>query len=364
MAAMTETTVSIELLRAFDPLGSLSGPRLQEFADLCYLERIPAGADPFRMRGASEQLAFLAKGELTLLFADGSSETVLAGADSARGALTRPRGVVAGRAVTDLELIRIDRDLLDIMLTWDQLAEFDATRTGRLKVLAKDDDAPPLPQWKVMSGVFSMSNLRTGAFSNLPSAHIAELLNRFARMEVNAGDIIIREGDEGDYYYVLESGRATVTRLVGGVVVTLADLKSGDAFGEEALVSDAKRNATVTMKLPGVLLRLAKHDFVALLKEPLLNRIKIDVANGKVASGAQWLDVRYPSEYQYDRLPGAINIPLAEIRNAFSVLDKSREYVLYCQSGRRSSAAAFLLAHRGFKVFMLDGGLWAARKPS
>jgi rhodanese-related sulfurtransferase len=258
-------------------------------------------------------------------------------------------------------LIRIDRDLLDIMLTWDQLAEFDATRTGRLKVLVQDD-TPLLPQWKVMSGVFSMSNLSTGAFANLPSAHIAELLNRFARMEVNAGDVVIREGDEGDYYYVIESGRASVTRLVGGVVVTLADLKSGDAFGEEALVSDAKRNATVTMKLPGVLLRLAKHDFIALLKEPLLNKIQIAAATAKVTSGAQWLDVRYPSEFQYDRLPGAINIPLAEIRNAFNVLDKSREFVVYCQSGRRSAAAAFLLAHRGFKVFLLDGGLWAVRK--
>jgi rhodanese-related sulfurtransferase len=313
------------------------------------------------MHGGSEELAFLAKGELLLLFADGSGETVLAGTDAARSALSRPKGVVASRAVTDLELIRIDRDLLDIMLTWDQLAEFDATRTGRLKLLVQED-TPALPQWKVMSGVFSLSNLRSGAFSNLPSAHIAELLNRFARLEVRAGDIIVREGEAGDYYYVIESGRASVTRLVGGVVVTLADLKSGDAFGEEALVSDAKRNATVTMKLPGVLLRLAKHDFVALLKEPLINRIKFEAANAKVAAGAQWLDVRYPSEYQYDRLAGAINIPLAEIRNAFNVLDKSREYVVYCQSGRRSSAAAFLLAHRGFKVFLLDGGLWAARK--
>jgi len=361
MAAMAESSVSIDILRAFDPLGALSGARLEEFADLCFVERVATGSDPFLMRGGAEQLVFLAKGELLLLFADGGSETVLAGSQAARSALTPARGVVSGRAVTDLELIRIDRDLLDIMLTWDQLAEFDATRTGRLKALVQDD-TPALPQWKVMSGVFSMSNLRTGAFSNLPSAHIAELLNRFARLEVQAGDIIVREGEEGDYYYVIEAGRASVTRLVGGVVVTLADLKSGDAFGEEALVSDAKRNATVTMKLPGVLLRLAKHDFVALLKEPLINRIKFEAANAKVAAAAQWLDVRYPSEYQYDRLAGAINIPLAEIRNAFNVLDKSREYVVYCQSGRRSSAAAFLLAHRGFKVFLLDGGLWAARK--
>ena len=66
----------------------------------------------------------------------------------------------------------------------------------------------------------------------------------------------------------------------------------------------------------------------------------IEEAQQKVLAGAQWIDVRYPSEFQYDQLPGAINIPLSEIRNAFGLLDKDREYVLYCQSERRSSAAS------------------------
>ncbi|MBL8379897.1 MAG: cyclic nucleotide-binding domain-containing protein [Burkholderiales bacterium] len=358
---MTEPPVPINRLRGFEPLAALSDARLKEFSELCQHETADEGSDPLSGDGRAGQLAFLLSGRLALRFPEGEEEIVVAGTPAARESLNRTRRIASARALSNLELIRIDRDLLDIMLTWDQLAAFDATRTGRLKVLAQQQ-APTLPQWNVMSGVFSMSNLKTGAFAGLPAAHIAELLNRFARIEVAAGDIIIREGDEGDYYYVIESGRAVVTRRVGGVEVTLADLKSGDAFGEEALVSEAKRNATVSMKLPGVLLRLAKHDFIALLKEPLLNRLDGAAARAKVDSGAQWLDVRYPSEYQYDRLPGAINIPLAEIRNAFSVLDKAREYVVYCQSGRRSSAAAFLLAHRGFKVFLLDGGLWAERK--
>ena len=140
----------------------------------------------------------------------------------------------------------------------------------------------------------------------------------------------------------------------------LAELKGGDAFGEEALVSEAKRNATVTMKSAGVLLRLDKQDFVELLKEPLLHRITMDEARQRAISGAQWVDVRYPSEYQYDKIPGAINIPLSEIRNAFGVLDKGKDYIIYCQSERRSSAAAFLLAQRGYNAFLLQGGLWGS----
>ncbi|HEX4326876.1 MAG TPA: cyclic nucleotide-binding domain-containing protein [Burkholderiales bacterium] len=359
---MTDTTVSTAMLQGFEPLSSLSAARLKEFAGLCYLEHVSKGLDPFRVKSAADQLAFLANGELELSFAGGGSETVAAGSAEARAALLRPQPIASARALTDVDLIRIDRDLLDIMMTWDQLAAFDSTRTGRFKILPAGGADPALSNWNLMSGVFSVTNLKGGAFANLPSAHIGELLNRFQRIDVKLGEVVIREGDEGDYYYVLESGRAQVSRLVGGVTVTLADLKSGDAFGEEALVSEAKRNATVTMKTNGVLLRLAKQDFIALLKEPLLSRLTAPRAQEKVTAGAQWLDVRYPSEYQYDKLPGAINVPLAEVRNAFSVLDKSREYVVYCQSGRRSSAAAFLLAHRGFRVFLLDGGLWAARQ--
>jgi rhodanese-related sulfurtransferase len=147
---------------------------------------------------------------------------------------------------------------------------------------------------------------------------------------------------------------------VGGVSVELAELKSGDAFGEEALASDARRNATVSLATDGRLLRLGKRDFKELLGEPLLQRLSYAEALERVARGSAWLDVRYPSEYRYDRLPGAVNVPLNEVRNSFPVLDRAREYIVYCQSGRRSSAAAFLFAQRGFQVRLLAGGLWAA----
>src|SRR5207247_10255422 len=133
------------------------------------------------------------------------------------------------------------------------------------------------------------------------------------------------------------------------------ELRRGDAFGEEALVSEAKRNATVTSLIAGDLLRLGRGDFNELLREPLLRRAAFIQAAQKVRDGALWLDVRYPSEYQYDKLPGAINVPLAEVRNMFAVLDRLREYVAYCQSGRRSAAAAFPSAQRAFRVWLLEG---------
>ena len=115
-------------------------------------------------------------------------------------------------------------------------------------------------------------------------------------------------------------------------------------------------------KQQGAACLLDRRHFDELLREPLLRSLDYAEALDKVRRGALWLDVRYPSEYQYDKLAGAINVPLAEVRNMFAVLDRSKEYIAYCQSGRRSAAAAFLFAQRGFKVWLLQGGLKKSRE--
>ena len=354
---MTLAKLDIGTLKRLQPVGSLSEERLRELAELCYVESVTKNLDPFRTRSISGQTVYLVRGELALSYPGGTSVVLAGSSEEARYPLGR-RGPMfsSAKAVTDVDLVRIDDDLLDIMVTWDQLAASDAAHRTK----AGSSEGPALAKWTIMSGMFSVSNLKYGAFAQLPPAHIEELLQRFQRIEVKTGDVIISEGGEGDYYYVIESGKARVERLIGGVLMLLAELKSGDAFGEEALVSEAKRNATVTMKNGGALLRLDKKDFIELLRQPLLHRVSMEEAQQKVLAGAQWIDVRYPSEFQYDQLPGAINIPLSEIRNAFGLLDKDREYILYCQSERRSSAATFLLSQRGYRAYLLQGGLWGA----
>lgn len=327
------------------PLAGLSHERLAELAEATLIERAARGADLLAGRARPGPSLFLLAGEVLLGFEAGGTLVVVGGTEETHHALNRRKErVVRARAITDVDLLVIEDELLDVVATWDQVA------AGRA----------PDP---VASGPFSLSTLRAGVFTQLPPAHIDELLRRFERVNVARGEVVIREGDQGDYYYVIQSGRFQVERLVGGANVVLAELKAGDPFGEEALVAEAKRNATVTALTDGQLLRLNGPDFIELLREPLLRRIGFDAASARVRRGALWLDVRYPSEYQYDKLPGAINVPLAEVRNMFAVLDRTKEYIAYCQSGRRSAAAAFLFAQRGFKVWLLEGGLKGEEKP-
>jgi rhodanese-related sulfurtransferase len=344
-----------EQLALLAPLTGVSAARLAELAQVTVVERVERGADPLKDRAEAGLSLFLLAGELLLAFDGGGTLVVVGGSEETRQALNRRKhAVVRCKAITDVDLVALDDEVLDILATWDQVAAGGGETTVAGKTLRNDA--------RLAAGAFSLGNLRGGAFAPLPAAHIDELLRRFERARTRAGEVVIREGDEGDYYYVVEAGRFQVERLVGGAKVVLAELKSGEAFGEEALVSEAKRNASVVSLGEGELLRLAGSDFNELLREPLLRRLPFGQAAERVRRGALWLDVRYPSEYQYDKLPGAINVPLAEVRNMFAVLDRSKEYVAYCQSGRRSAAAAFLFAQRGFKVWLLEGGLRTVEK--
>lgn len=356
--------LDVKVLAGLEPIASFKPTKLRELLDYCHIEAVPQGRDPFKSHGLQGQSVYLVDGELELVYEDGNKVVVSAQSEWAKHPLgKRQPYIVSATALRESHLLRIDDELLDRMVTFDQFSQTSLAGESRAVAGQKDHpDASASIKRLLNSSMFSADNLKNGPLAHLPMANISELLQRIEAIAVWEGDIIIREGDEGDYYYMIDSGRAQVMRRVGGVDMHLADLKAGDVFGEEALVSGAKRNATVTMKSNGMLLRLERKDFLSLMQEPLLRKLSYERAMQAVAQGAVWLDVRHPPEYRYDKLRGAMNVPLNEIRNAIGVLNRSKKYITYCQSGRRSAAAAFILAQAGYDVQVLDGGLWSVPK--
>src|SRR5690606_8930511 len=167
-------------------------------------------------------------------------------------------------------------------------------------------------------------------------------------------DVVIHQGAEGDYFYAIVTGKCVVTREtpLNKEGIRLAELGVGDTFGEEALISETKRNATVTMLTDGVLMRLNKKDFRELLNEPLVRWVTPEQAEQLVQNkGAVWLDVRLPSEFQNLAVESAINVPLYFIRLKLTTLDSGKPVIVYCDTGRRSSAAAFILVEKGFEAY-------------
>lgn len=344
---MTATPVTIETLKQFSPLDSLKRENMAALAKKIQGHELERGKILFREGDRERRSYFLLKGTLQMTNADGAIKTLRAGSDESRNPVAPmlPRRWTA-KAADDVEYIVIDTELLDVMLTWDQTGSYEVHDLNTTQTAPAPDD------WMT-------TLLQTKAFHRVPAANIQAVFMRMQKINCNPGDVIIKQGDEGDFFYVITRGRCSVTREtpLNKDGIKLAELSVGDTFGEEALISEARRNATITMLTEGSLMRLGKDDFRTLLNEPMLDWVGYQDARQIVARGGKWLDVRLPSEFESFHEAGAINIPLYFIRLKIGTLDPSLTYVVCCDTGRRSSAGAFILNERGFDTRVLKGGL-------
>jgi CRP-like cAMP-binding protein/rhodanese-related sulfurtransferase len=346
---MESKPLDLGLLRSFSPLDGLKPENLQTLARKTVLRELSGGRVLFKEGDSDKRTFFLVSGVLELLKDDRPITVLRGGSPEARNPIApfTPRRYSA-RAVSDrVEFITIDSDMLDMMLTWDQTGSYEV---GELN--SANEQAQASDDWMT-------TLLQTKAFHRIPPANIQAIFMRMQRVDAKAGDVIIKQGDDGDFFYVIVKGKCVVTREtpLNKAGIKLAELGMGDTFGEEALIADAKRNANITMLTDGALMRLAKDDFRKLLNEPMLNWVDFEQGKQIVARGGKWLDVRLPSEFENFHLDEAINLPLYFIRLKLKTLDPKLHYVVVCDTGRRSSAAAYILAERDLNASVLKGGL-------
>ncbi len=340
----------LDILQELVPINALNQVNYQDLVAAAAVEEVPRGQVLFKHGATDNQTVYLLRGEVELIPANSRKGRVIAGGtEQARYPLAqlKPRQFT-GKAHTAVTIARVPSDLLDRLLTWDQVTgEYEVTE------LAGAEDA----EW-------TMQVLRHKVFQLLPATNINELFSRLEPIAVKAGQVVIKQGEIGDYFYIIKEGRASVARKSekSGKVAVLSELSEGESFGEEALLSETPRNATVIMATEGTLMRLSKADFDELLKQPLVRWVASEEAKTMVKSGAGLLDVRTEDEYKHGAIKGSVNVPLYLLRLKVSSLDPERSYVIYCETGNRSCAAAFLMSEHGFDVYVLEGGLAALRE--
>jgi rhodanese-related sulfurtransferase len=199
--------------------------------------------------------------------------------------------------------------------------------------------------------------LSSPLFEFIPPSNIQTLFSKFEEVNFEAGDAVIRQGEPGDYFYVIQTGKARVERTVGGKMAVLAELGAGDNFGQDALVSNVPRNATVTMTTKGSLMRLSAPDFESLLMRPLIETVSLEDAREMVAQGeprTYILDVRNQKETESGKIEGSINVPLLSLRKNLPKLKSDAVYVAVCDGGRRAELAAYILNENGFTAYVLE----------
>jgi CRP-like cAMP-binding protein len=337
------TTISFLNLNNYQPLDSLTPENLKEIAEKLEVFDLVSGDSIFNEGDKDSRHIFLHKGNADLIKSGNVLKTIEAGTADAKLALAHiiPRNFSC-TATSDVVIFKIEEDLIDTMLAWNQTGSF------QVEELNGDGD-----DWMTRL-------LQTEAFRRIPPANIQAIFTSLEDINATAGDHIINQGESGDYFYIIKSGRCVVTRTMPGQdkQIKLANLTAGDTFGEEALISDAERNASITMLSDGLLCRLSKEKFLELLNEPMVEKTDYTSANMKVSKGqAIWLDVRLPAEYNSAHIKEARHLPLIFLRMKIKELDPMVNYILYCDTERRSASASYILSEKGFKTSILINGI-------
>jgi CRP-like cAMP-binding protein len=309
-------------------------------------------------QGARDTFSYyLLEGEIELLANRQVHNTIVSGTDQARYPMAQlqPRQF-SGVSKANSVILRLPRNSLDRLLVLNQEKNGGDDFGSGFSVSEVE-----VSELEEGGDVDWMSRLlQSDIFAKMPTANIHQLFALLEPVEYSKGAIVVKQGDPGEDFYIISEGRCHVTRQpnVGGKEIKLAELSIGDSFGEEALISESTRNATVSMVTNGTLMRLNKQHFIELIRDPTLHAITYVEAEVKVQKGeAKWLDVRSKSEHEKSSIDDSVNIPLNTLRAQMEKLDKGTYYIIYCDTGGRSSTAAFLMSGSGFDVSYLKGGL-------
>ncbi len=243
-------------------------------------------------------------------------------------------------AMEDTLLCHASSEVLDYLLFWDEASRSidpgDKETRSRMEMVK-----------------------RAAAFRRLPPESVWEMIKRMRPMTAKKGQEVVRQGEEGDAYYMLTSGHAEVWEmgLHDEEQVKVNEMQAGDAFGEHALLTGGTRSATVRMMEDGNLLVLDRVDFDELVSKPLFREVDPEKAQRLIAEGYGILDVRYEEEREESYIPGSFLVPLHVLRHRFDEFEKDKSYLVYCRGGKRSSVATLLLNQNQIDAVSLSGGI-------
>src|SRR5215471_16042587 len=109
---------------------------------------------------------------------------------------------------------------------------------------------------------------RSSVFRFLSDEHFDAIEPLLQEEQYGFGDVIVKQGDPADSFYILTKGRARALKIkADGEEIPLGVLKPGDSFGEAALAEGGRRTATVRCSTAVDVLRLDRNDFLGLVAQ-------------------------------------------------------------------------------------------------
>lgn len=352
LAPTMNNKISRVLVKKFIPLNRIADQHLEELMDHCDQKSVSIGGIALKQRDNDQYKYFLIRGKIEVRRS--FHERVYLDQDSVEclkplNELLSGSGVV--RAKSNCQILRVDNVIMEKLLSWSvgddyqiaHLEEGDSSLDYYDKAI--DDDYES--DW---TETFLQSPLAISLTTNA----ISDLFRRMEDVEVSAGQVIIEQHKPGDYFYIIKEGEAVVTLDVHGPQKgETVYLPVGRYFGDEALIADTPRNASVSMRTDGVLGRLDREMFDDIVKTSLIHSISAKEVAELNARQYKCIDVRFPIEYNADASKLTQNIPITHLRQKLESFDSDLTYIVGPISDKRSELGTYLLRQAGFSAYCL-----------
>ena len=347
--------ITLERLRYFHPLALISEKHIERLMEGAGIKRLSKGQFLFRKMAQPDTSYFLLEGAVEIRESFEKRNLVDAGANQARFPIEEQcRGGAAVRAQDECTVLTLRRDAIDQLMASGDDAGFDVVLVSdteeRLEEARFDDE---------YSEDWMARLLESPLMSHLSATNIQRCFIELERVSKKAGEDVVLAGSRGAHFYIIMEGEASViTEEAGPYKGQTFDLVPGDYFGEEALVADTIRNATVRMSSDGVVGRLDRAQFDAIFKSSLVQTIDLGKARKFLAGagiGFDVIDVRFPPEYKRAHIEGSVNTPVVSLRKHLRELDRNKSYLVTPEGGRRSELAVYLLRQAGLNAYLLNG---------
>ena len=198
--------------------------------------------------------------------------------------------------------------------------------------------------------------LKTPLFEFIPPTNIQALFKCFEPHQMLAGDVVVKQGDPGDYFYVIKRGILRCEVEKEGTYSEVAKLSVGQSFGQDALISDLPRNASVIAETSGELMRICEADFERLLLAPVIEVVQdndIESLGQAMEAETAIIDVR-PTVEPEGLDSNALHIPFLSLRTHMEALSKEKVYVIRGSGSEKiAELGAYLLNENGFTAYVL-----------
>lgn len=347
--AQLMTKDSRDLIKRFSPLYQIDHKYHSKLASELKLITVKPGDSIIRKSRNPKQLHYLVSGTVEVRASFDNRFNIHHQQPICGKALEYAVGARASvKAQDECVLLVTNADQIDQYLSWSQDHTIFYLHESEITIDDQDlIDGESMEDW---DNVFIRSKLA----ANLSNQAIHQILSQLEDIEVKAGQCAVRANSPGDYFYIIKQGTAEVQTMAQGPYKGQRfELGAGNYFGDEALVADTIRNASVTMTTDGVLGRLDIDAFNYLIKQHLVSPLTQDIQS--IADKVKILDVRLPLEYKLGHTENSINLPISFLRQRMEEMKESLFYVITPANDRRAELATYLMRQAGFEAYQLAG---------